>query len=252
MMVVTGGTGRLGKTLRARFPAAAFPSRRELNLCVEDSVEQYIRRHRPTVFIHAAAMTDVREAETHQSVCWDTNVTGTERLVEALNRYSPACYFIYVSTACVFQGDRGDYSEVDLPNPKNFYGLTKLVAEYVVRRMQKYLIVRTNFVAHEPWRFPRAFVDRFGTYLYADDVATALRSLVDQHSQGVVHIAGDQRMSMFDLAKLTTPEVEPLSVKEVSLPLTIDMTLCSLRIAPMKIGSGGRPSNCENEQKCET
>jgi dTDP-4-dehydrorhamnose reductase len=237
MMVITGGSGRLGTALQTQFQAAVYPGRAELDVCNSRSVDLYVKHHKPNMLIHAAAMTDVRAAETDRKACWETNVSGTERLVDVLGKFAPECYFVYVSTACVFQGDRGNYSEEDLPNPKNCYGQTKLIAEYISRRMKNHLIIRTNFVACEPWPYPRAFVDRFGTYLYADDVALALRRLVEQQGKGLVHIAGDKRMSMFELAKLTSPAVLPLTMDEVQLPLTIDMTLRSMRMEPLKIGS---------------
>src|SRR5262249_41202782 len=173
---------------------------------------------------------NVRMAEEENKLCWETNVRGTEFLVEALLRQNPHCYFVYMSTACVFYGDRGLYAEDDIPRPKNFYGLTKLLGEYVARRIPSHLIIRTNFVAREPWPYPKAFVDRFGTYLYADEVARAIKDVLARQLTGLVHIAGDRRLSMIELARMTTPEVEPMGVCEVTLPLTVDMTLISTRI----------------------
>ena len=44
--------------------------------------------------------------------------------------------------------------------------------------------------------------------------------------EGIVHIVGDKKMSMFELAKLTTPDIQPITIKEYSGPkLTIDMSL---------------------------
>jgi dTDP-4-dehydrorhamnose reductase len=142
---------------------------------------------------------------------------------------------VYVSTACVFYGDRGFYAEDDIPRPKNFYGLTKLLGEYVARRIPAHLIVRTNFVPREPWPYPKAFVDRFGTYLYTDDVARAVSEVLSQQLTGLVHIAGDKRLSMLELARMTTPLIEPMSVQEVTLPLTADVTLTSTRISPYRL-----------------
>jgi dTDP-4-dehydrorhamnose reductase len=172
------------------------------------------------------------------------NVRGTEWLVESLVAADPGCHFVYISTACVFHGDRGGYREDDLPYPKNFYGLTKLVGERAACRLPSHLIIRTNFVARGPWPHPGAFVDRFGTYLYADQVAKAVSDVIERRLTGVVHIAGDRRMSMFELATLTTPSVRPLSVREMPIPLTVDMTLTSVRIstiplAPATVGVSG-------------
>ena len=43
---------------------------------------------------------------------------------------------------------------------------------------------------------------------------------------GIVHIVGDKKISVFELAKLTTPEVKPMTIKDYSgPPLTMDMSL---------------------------
>lgn len=240
MILITGGTGRLGLALKHVFSSARFPTRSEFDLQDQVCLNTYLKHAPPSILIHTAAMTDVRQAQRNHQVCWNTNVKGTERLVNALQEFAPQCYFVYLSTACVFQGDVGDYSESDVPNPKNFYGLSKLIGEYVASRMERHLIVRTNFVAYEPWPYPKAFVDRFGTYLFAADVATALKQLTNQQLEGLVHVVGDRRMSMFELAQLLSPDVGKMHLAEVSLPLTADMTLRSDRIPAFRIGQSER------------
>ena len=92
------------------------------------------------------------------------------------------------------------------------------------------MIVRTNFVAKEKWRFPKAFIDRFGTYLFADDVAEGIRDVIETNLSGIVHVCGDRKLSMLELARLTTPDVQPMTLKEYSGPkLTMDMTLDTVR-----------------------
>ena len=180
--------------------------------------------------VHTAAFTDVKRAEEERELVWKTNVVGTCNLVDACMEHSPDAHFIYISTACVFDGKRGMYTEDDIPAPKNYYSLTKLVGEFIVRALPKHLIVRTNFVAKERWPHPRAFVDRYGTYLFAEDVARGIKEIVDAGLFGIVHIVGDRKMSMFELAKLTTPDIKPLTLKEYSgVPLTVDMTLDTVR-----------------------
>ncbi len=242
MIVVTGGSGRLGRALAQVLDDARFPTRHDMDILDSSSVNRYIQLHLPHVLLHVAAMTDVRTAELDRERCWTTNVGGTENIVSALKAYKPDCLLVYVSTACVFDGDRGNYSEEDIPHPKNFYGISKLVGEYVAKRMENSLIVRTNFVAKEPWPYPRAFTDRFGSYLFADDVAIGMQRLIDRRKTGLVHLTGTQRMSMFELARRTTPDVEAMTMAEVTVPLTIDMTLCSLRIDALEIDGHSKSS----------
>lgn len=236
-IVITGGAGRLGKELVRVFPESLHPSRQQLDLKVPTFVEKYISENRPDVIIHAAAETSLPYCEENKKEAYEANVGGTENLVNACVNHNSGCYFVLMSTACVFRGDVGNYVETDLPYPKNYYALTKLLAEFVVEYSKlKSLVVRTNFVAREKWPYPRAFTDRYGTYLFASDVASAIDSVIKQELSGIVHVCGDQKMSMFELAKITTPDIQPMTLSEYrGVPVTVDMTLSSNRIKPFKI-----------------
>jgi len=225
-ILITGGTGKLGKELVKLFPDALIPGRKQLDITYRKSVFDYIKNSHPETVIHTAAFTDVARSEAEPEVAWKTNVTGTENLVDACMAHAPSARFVYVSTACVFDGVKGMFTESDLPHPKNFYSLTKLLGEFVVKKLPAHTITRTNFVANEPWPYPRAFTDRYGTYLFTKDVARGIKEILDEKLDGVVHVTGDRRMSMFELAKMTTPDVKPMTMKEYSGPaLTVDMSL---------------------------
>lgn len=236
-VLITGGSGKLGTELVKVFPRALHPTRQELDLKMKASVDKYAGREKPDLVIHTAALTSVPFCEENRKEAYETNVTGTEHLVSACLAHNTKCYFVQISTACVFRGDVGNYVETDLPYPKNYYALTKLLAEFVVKCSGlKSLIVRTNFVAKEKWPYPRAFVDRYGTYLFASDVAVAIKLVVQKKLTGIVHVRGEERMSMYELAKITTPNVKPMTLAEYQgVPLTVDMTLSSVRLRPFKI-----------------
>jgi len=73
---------------------------------------------------------------------------------------------------------------------------------------------------------PKAFTDRFGTYLFAENVASAIREIFDANIEGAIHIVGDKKLSMYDLAKITTPSIKPMAIDEYQgPPLTMDMSL---------------------------
>ena len=214
------------------------PSRAELDITDRELVTHYMRLHKVDTVVHTAALTGIRQCEENRELAWKTNVDGTRNLLQACLQSRPDCYFVHISTACVFYGDRGDYVESDLPYPKNFYSLTKLVSEFVVSevRSDNWLIIRTNFVPRSRWPYQKAFKDRFGTYLFADDLANAIAKVLEKRITGILHVCGDKRMSMFELAKITTPDVQPMTIEEYSgPPLTMDMSLVSSRIKPFKL-----------------
>ena len=236
VVLITGGSGKLGRCLVPLFEKSLAPTQSELDITDRDGVFRFIETNRPEVIIHLAALTGIRQCEEDKKLAWGTNVKGTENLVDACLEYKPDVYFIYISTACVFDGESGMYNEESTPGPKNFYSLTKLIGEFPVKKLQNHLIIRTNFVAREKWPYPKAFTDRFGTYLFADDLAKAIKDVIDSKQNGIIHITGDEKMSMFELAKITTPDVQPMTLKEYQgPPLTVDMTLDTIRWKKYKI-----------------
>jgi dTDP-4-dehydrorhamnose reductase len=235
---ITGGTGKLGKELVKVFPGSIHPRHRELDITDKVSLCQYVQENLPEVIIHCAALASIRRCEENKELAYKINVEGTENLVRTCLEYKKDCYFVYISTACIFYGDKGDYVETDIPYPKNFYSFTKLLGEFVVKYsgLKKWLIIRTNFVSRERWPYPKAFIDRYGTYLFADDLAGAINSVLEDNLTGVVHICGQEKISMFELAKITTPDIKPMTLAEYyGPPLTVDMSLRSLRINPLKM-----------------
>ncbi len=235
--LITGSEGRLGTELKKVFPVALVPTLNELNITDRDSVFKYIEKNKPDIIIHAAAMTSAEGCKKNPEKAWQTNVEGTRTLLKSLKKINPDGYFIYISTAGVFKCDRGNYGEDDCPNPVNFYCLTKLCGEVVVQDFDNTLIVRTNFVPKGKWPHGKAFIDRFGTYLYTDDVAGAIKDVVVHKLTGIVHICGDKKLSMYDLAKLSDPKVEKITLKEhggITLPK--DMSLVTKIWHPYRLG----------------
>jgi len=224
--LITGGSGILGTELKKFFPDSLFPSHSELDITNHEMVFDYFSKNEFDSIIHAAAMTSVRQCESEKKLSWDTNVVGTKNLVDATAEFRSDSKFIYLSTACVFDGHDGMYKESSIPSPENFYALTKLIGEQQIKNLKNYLIIRTNFVGKQKWMYPKAFTDRFGTYLFAENVASGIKEIFDTNIEGTIHIVGDKKLSMYDLAKITTASIQPMTIDEYQgPPLTMDMSL---------------------------
>ncbi len=226
-VVITGAAGALGTELKKRYTNALVPTHKELDIGNREDVFEFFKKHSDIdLIIHAGALTGIRPCEEDQPLAWKTNVEGTRNLVDAVLESKQKIQFIYVSTACVFDGHSEMYKESSIPYPENFYALTKLIGESEVRKLPEFLIARTNFVAKEKWPYPKAFTDRFGTYLFADKVAQGIQDVQKEKLTGIVHIVGDKKISIYELAKMTTPDVQPMTIKDYSGPkLTMDMSL---------------------------
>ncbi len=237
-ILITGASGALGKSLKKQFKEAYCPSHRDMDLTNPDSVNKAILKYKLDVLIHAAALVGIRECEDNKQKAWLTNVEGTQNIVNTLKKINNDCYLIYISTACVFAGEHEKYyTEYDVPVPKNYYSVTKLCGELVTRQYKNTCIIRTNFVPKEQWKYPKAFVDRFGTYLFADDVAKGISEVFSKKKKGIIHIVGDRRMSMHDLAMLAgSKNIGKMTLADYKgPPLTIDMSLSTRRWKKYKI-----------------
>ena len=223
-VLLPGGSGRLGREL-SRHLEMTTPPRSELDLTKSDTIVKSIERYKPDLVVHAAAYTDVRGAERERQACWAVNVAGTTSLVrELVPRKIP---LVHISSDYVFYGDRGHYLENDQPGPaRNHYGLSKLVAEEVVRVHQNALVIRTSFRPRQ-WTYPIAFDDVYTSQDYVDvigpDIALAIRYF-DSVPFNTLHIA-TERKSAFELAQRRKPDVERGSRASAGVDLPEDISL---------------------------
>lgn len=222
--MLLGGTGRLGKEILAKAPNLFAPTHKQMDILKKDECREVISKYKPECIVHTVALTNVVECQNNKNLAWEVNVSGTKNLVSVCKKIIPKTKFIYISTPSVFDCMHGGYTEDSTISPTNYYGFTKAIAEQVVQCMQNYHIIRTNFVPRTPWAYEGAFADRFGTYLYADQVAEYL--LTQNIKPKIFHLCGSARYSMYDVACKLKPEVKKIYLNEDSF-LNKNMSLCS-------------------------
>lgn len=225
--LLTGGSGRLGTALRGLMPDLIAPPLDELDVTDPASIRFTFERYQPQAIVHAAAYTDVAGAEREREACWRVNVEGTRNL--ARSALEQGLFFVHISTDYVFWGDTGGYREDDPPGPvRNYYALTKLVAEEAVRAIPRHLVIRTSF-RPSPWPYPVAYTDLYTGQDYlefiAPEVALALHHLA-QIPYDTLHIV-TERKSVYELARRTRPDVQPglRSDSPVALPEDISLDI---------------------------
>lgn len=231
-VLVTGASGLLGHKLVSELLSKGYRviglyNRHEIPLShenlikirvnIEDTVrvEDIILKYKPEIIVHAAAYTDVDACEVERKKAWRINVNATKSIVRA-SRVVKA-YLLYISTDYVFDGEKGLYEENDIPAPVNYYGLTKLIGEELVRASDLlYTIVRPSAiygVGAGKYNFALFVVDKLrrGEKIKALEdqyvsptlntlLAKALAEIVELRPMGVLHVAG-KRMSRLEFAR---------------------------------------------------
>src|SRR5215218_1234852 len=120
-----------------------------LDFTNEEAVTAVFKKHKPDIVVHAGAMSKPDECELNRDAAFQTNVHGTEYLLQSAAEYQS--YFLFVSTDFVFEGKSLHYSESDALGPVNYYGETKKLAEAAVQKYAfDWSIVRTILVYGKP------------------------------------------------------------------------------------------------------
>jgi dTDP-4-dehydrorhamnose reductase len=169
----------------------------------------------PDCVIHCAAATDVDWCEHHAEEARAVNVIPVAAVAAAARRV--AARFVYISTDAVFDGERGQYRELDTPAPVNVYARTKMEGELAaLENHPAALVARTNiygwnlkpkfslaeWVLHrlESGHTVPAFGDVVFSPILANDLGEAILELLDRGAQGVYHVAAGDCCSKHDFA----------------------------------------------------
>lgn len=225
-VLIIGATGLLGHALfRGWNPRSGWKvsgtSRSENNSKLEsfdmldsDASVSLIRREKPEAVVMAAANSHVDYLEEHPEESRKVNVDATLSVARATREAGGR--FVFFSTDYVFDGQEAPYKEGDPVKPLNIYGRQKREVEEVLLKDGASLVLRVsalfgwkhgrkNFVlqvmknlrAGKPWK---AATDQDYNPTYIVDIAEGLARLLEKGAGGLLHFAGPEKASRWDIA----------------------------------------------------
>ena len=216
---ITGITGQLGYDIvrelheRGEYDIYA-PTSKEIDITDEEQVMKTIKDYKPDVIFHCAAWTAVDKAETEKELCENVNVIGTKNIVDA--SIEVGAKVVYMSSDYIFDGCKeGLYTENDVPNPKNVYGITKYKGEEEVRRNPNHFITRISWVfGINGNNFIKTMLklsdnheeltvvdDQVGSPTYTVDLARLLVEMVYTNKYGTYNVNNEGYCSWAEFAK---------------------------------------------------
>lgn len=227
-VMITGGQGRLATQLATLLPDAIFCSHKTLD--VTDPLACYKWVPLGGIVIHCAALLS-NASENNPLKAWAVNVEGTRNIVNA--SAARAARLVYISSDYVFSKrySRGQLvhtnaEENDPTWPVNFYGVTKVKAETIVRENPNNLILRAPFRYGPPWIYDNAFVDQWTSARWLGEVAPDIVLAATSHLTDILHIGGPRR-SIYELASSAGPVKESVRSDWPNLEIPIDTSLNS-------------------------
>ena len=249
---ITGAGGLIGNYLVRTAPSCAPNlrvvglTRAQLDLTHCASVRAEFQRQPPQILIHCAAMSRSQECQ------------GNPVLARKINSEVPAQLagmalkipFIFFSTDLVFDGRKGNYAETDAVNPISVYAETKVIAEEIVGRHPRHLIIRTainggvsptgdrgfNEQLRLAWKrgeLTTLFTDEFRCPIPAMVTARAVWEVVVKNQIGMFHLGGAEKLSRYEIGKILAdrcpelkPRMIPASLKQFhGAPRTPDVSM---------------------------
>ncbi|MDA8142936.1 MAG: NAD(P)-dependent oxidoreductase [Thermoplasmatales archaeon] len=212
--MILGTGGQLGSELHKLYPGAIcydhnIGATSFLDFQDYEKLEAVISSHKCRWIINAAALTNVDACETKKAIAYSVNGIAVRSIVMAARKIG--ANLLHVSTDYIFDGKKGMYDEFDVPNPQNFYGISKLVGETYALGYDGSLVVRTSGVYGSKNNFPifvyRQLVENRQTNvlegyyspIHAKNLAIAIKKLIENNERGIFNVAGI-RTSRIDLA----------------------------------------------------
>ncbi len=192
-----------------------------------ESVEDVVSTVNPQVVINAVGV--IKQLDTSKNVIKTLTINSIfpHKLAEITRRTKAR--LITISTDCVFLGDRGSYSETDVPDALDLYGQSKHFGEVVGENC---LTLRTSIIGRElktehslvEWflsnqggtvkGFSNAIYSGFPTVVLADVIG----DLISEHKtlNGLYHISSDpiDKLKLLQLIKQAyraNIEIEPFA-----------------------------------------
>ena len=251
---VTGGTGLVGsnviKVATERYNAQVFATIHRsqpvspldyevgpVDAQDRDQVRRSVHAFRPDAIVHCAALLDLPLLYREREVGWQSYVESTRFLIEAANEVGAKMALI--SSDWVFDGTQGMAEEGTPPNPINYYGVLKVVAETLVAATTRnWAVIRVAGVNGVNWARPelpqsqnagfgnlavavaRALeagerfvvweggVNMRGTPTLASEIGEVSLRIIRQGARGIFHCCASEGATRLELARATAREFD--------------------------------------------
>jgi GDP-L-fucose synthase len=251
-ILITGGSGLVGKYLKKILPDAIYISSKDYDLTSEDGVKRMFLKHRPDIVVHLAARVGgIIDNLNHPAEYFTQNVLMNTLMVE-YSRIFNVKKFIGVLSTCIYPDVARKYPMDESmlhegpPTITNFsYGYSKrsMGAQIDAYNQQykldyQYLIPcnlygiedkddenKSHFLTslikkiHESKKNGLNEITLFGDgsplrqFMYAGDFAEIIKQTIEKDIKGSFNVATDENLSIEQMAKIALDVTNNQSIK---------------------------------------
>lgn len=172
----------------------------------------FLEKINPDIIIWSAGQKNVKLLEQDFSIAEKNNLKPIKTIINFQQTVNKDVQFIFISSDYVFNGYKGNYSDVEKPNPDTNYGKSKYIAEQLIKEKSKlYSIIRVGSILGRGSKFFDWLVEELNTKLSIDlydeiisptpleMVYLALERCIEKNLIGIFHISGNINISKFQI-----------------------------------------------------
>ena len=191
---------------------------KKADLTKAEAVAGLIEEYQPDTIVNSAGWVDVDGCESDLTRAENSNFGIAKNIVDVIKETD--IYLIQISTDYIFNGRAHPGKIDDKPDPLNFYGQTKLMAEdYIKENLENYLIARTCALLGNPnqgrTNLINYFYDRlshgrkvtapndlYANPIWINNLSELIAEAVQKNIRGAVHLGGADYLSRYEFARI--------------------------------------------------
>lgn len=256
-ILVTGGSGMVGRSLKDIMSNAIYLSSKDCDLTNPLETELLIKKHKPDVIIHLAAKVGgIMDNINKPAEYFDDNVLMNTNLLRLSYKYN-VNRFIGILSTCIYPDKVDEYPMTEdmlhlgPPTPTNFsYGYAKRSLAVQIDAYNKqygtkyqYLIPCNLYGEYDKWgensHFVAALIKKiiiadkngeeivnlFGTgkplrqFMYSNDLAKIIKLCIDNEIYESFNVATNQNISIKEIAEIALKTINPINVKKFNFDI---------------------------------
>jgi len=180
---------------------------KKLDATSPKEVKDFLKSEMPDIVIDTVALSSYFTCEKNPELCQKLNYNTAENIAEACREINAK--MIFISSSYVFNGEKGNYTEINIPNSTHEYGKSKVRAENKVLELSNSIVIRieplygfdqgkgqitvgTNtFQDYAKVGYP----DLLRCPVFIDDVPKIIFDLINKKECGIFNIASTKKIT---------------------------------------------------------
>jgi dTDP-4-dehydrorhamnose reductase len=190
---------------------------KKLDATDRKEVKDFLISENPNIVIDTVALSSYFACENNPDLCKKLNYDSAVNIADICKEINAK--MIFISSSYVFNGEKGNYSEKDIPNSAHEYGMSKVRAEKKVLELENSIIIRTEplygydeekaqitvgtntFQDYAKVGYP----DLLRSPVFVDDIPKIISNLIEKKQSGIFHIASANKIKwLFFLTKVAS------------------------------------------------